>query len=455
MSDLNSYYDNFPDDKSERKKKRKHIYSSKDFIPGIRGVLAKLLVSFIIFVMSTGLISVIFSIFMFIGEMLFIAIFSAVMMLASWAGSVLFKDKANIFKILPLIILTGAAYLFSPYDILVTAIVLAYNFIVSMIVVSRLNLPEKIALSQTLIIISCLFFCMFQVLLFLDPFQTVSSQQAKPVFITAGVIWLIMCVFILNVMNIRRISPGRKFTKAMIGGNITLTVIFAGLVMIVANIGAYKEAVLNIIRKVLQFLLGGSSEEAVPMETAAPQGDGMDLSALAEDSGPSPFWEFMEKVFLIIAVILMAFLVYWIVKNLIKLFKRLYFKMIDYFGGVDSSTSINAYEDKEESIFDKNHFTDALKNRWNKLRENLKRKPRFSDMETNRQRVRFLYKLLLKAGKDQARPAKQSATAREYLVDADATIEKETFLSGYEKARYSNHDVSDEEVQAGLSFVGK
>ncbi len=80
MSNLNSYYENFPDDRETRRKKKRKIYSSKDFIPGTAGVLAKLFVSFVIFLCSLGIITLFYSIFMYVKDMIFIAAFSAVMM---------------------------------------------------------------------------------------------------------------------------------------------------------------------------------------------------------------------------------------------------------------------------------------------------------------------------------------------------------------------------------------
>ena len=455
MSDLNSYYDNFPDDRKEHKKKKQTVYSSKDFIPGIKGILAKLFISFTVFLISTSFIMFVLAHFLYVREMIFIVCFSAVMMLVSWGSSVVLKNKMNVIRILPIIIFVAAAYFFSPYIYYLTAIVLAYNLIVSFVVLSRLNLPERLALSQSLILVSCIVFCFYQIVFIINPNKSQSSIQAEPLFMTAGIIWIIICIFVLNFISISNASTGRRFSKSLLVGNITLTFLFAGLIVIISSINSYKDLILNAIRKVLLFLFSGSEPEVIPEESPADSGGGMDFSQLGLEEKSSAFWDFMEKVFLILAVILAAVLLFFLFKALFKLFSRLLNRARDYLKGNDSTKSILSFQDKEESIFDKNRFSDAVKNGWDRLMKNLRRKPKFSDMPDNRQRVRFLYKLLLINKDEEEKPVKQSSTAREHLLGGNATAEKEKFLSGYEKARYSDHDVSDEEVQAGLSFVGK
>ncbi len=269
---------------------------------------------------------------------------------------------------------------------------------------------------------------------------------------TAGIIWILLSIFILNAINVSSSSNGRM-SKGLLRGNITLSVIFAGIVLIIANINSYKDFILNALRNILIFLLSGSQESESPIESSAPQGGGMDLSELAKESKSSLFWDIMEKIFIVLTVIVAALLLFLLFKTLIKAFKKLMNNMFDYFKDNDAAEFINRYDDKEESTFDTKSFNDAVKKRWDKIVGAFKRKPKYSDMHDNRQRVRFLYKKFLYEDEKKARPAKASATPREYLFDGGVTIDKKDFIKGYEKARYSDHEVTDREVGAGLKIA--
>jgi len=455
MSDLKGFYDNFPEDRRERKKRKKSVYSSKDFIPGTKGILIKLIVSFTIFLISTSFIIFILSNFMYLHELSFVMYFSAVMMVISWGISVLLKNAKNIIRILIILVFICVAYLFSPHTLLVTAIVLIYNFIISFLTLKRLNLPERLALSLPLVLSSYMFFVFFQLAAIMNPNKTESAIQAEPFLMTVGVVWIIVSLFLMTYMNINNAFSGRKLSKSLVAGNVTLTALFVGFVLLVSNIGAYKDLIFGVIRKILLLLVGEEEISEVPLESETPQGGGMDFSKLAEGSETSLFWELMEKLFLIIGVIVIALIAYFLIKTVIKAIRGLSTRFMDYLKGNDATTSILTFEDKEESIFDKKRFNDAISNRWNKIVKSFKRKAKLSDMKNNRQKVRFLYKRLLENKDKDSTTINRSATAREYLIDGDATMEKESFIQGYEKARYSEHDVTNEEVRAGLEIIGK
>ena len=455
MSDLNRYYDNFPDDRSERKKRKNAVYSSKDFIPGAKGVLVKLFVSMIMFLISTSFITFVLTHFMPIGEMLFIAYFSAVMMLVSWGISVLLKSKKNIFRLLAVIVFIGGAYLFSPYDLLLTVIVLAFNMIISFAAIKRLNLPEKLALTQPLLLVSCIFFCFYQLFMTLNPNITEFTIEAKPLFMTVGIIWIIVCVFVLNFMSLSRVASGKKLSKGLIRGNIAMTVILTGLILIISNVGAYKDFILGVIRKIFAFIFNSSEPEEIPMESEAPQGGGFDLSQLGGENKSSAFWDFMEKVLYVLLFIILAVLLFYIIKKLIKVFSALFGRAMSYLKSSDAPESILAFEDKEESVFDKGQFNTALKKRWERMVKRFTRKPKFSDMKDNRAKARFIYKHILRSNEKKETPVNSATTAREYFADKKIALENMKFVGGYEKARYSKHDVTDDEVAAGLGVTGK
>ena len=454
MSNLNSYNDGFSEDEREKKNK-KSFYSSRDFVPGFKGILIKLLVSFIMFLISTSLIVFIFTYFMPLKETMFIVYYSVIMMFATWGASVLLKEKANIVKIIPIVLFTAAAYWFSPYVYYLSAVVLIYNLIVALVALSRINLPERLSLSQSLVFLSCLFFCLYQIIYGLTSDVTESTKQAMPLFTIVGVSWIIISLFVLNMMSISRDYSKKKLSKSLIIGNVTLTFLFAGLILIISNISDIKDNIINFFKKAILFFLRGAEPEEVPIEIPAAESVRPDFSQLGGESKTSFFWDFMEKVIYIIMIVGMAFLMYLIIKAFIRFMSNLIIKAKIYFKGNDSAKAISSFEDKEESVFDKKNYNIVFKNKINEIMKRFKRKEKFSELEDNRKKVRFLYKSFILQKVNEQDPLNTSLTAKEIIFEDYVTIEKKKFLSGYEKARYSSHSVSDEEVNAGLSITGK
>ena len=135
------------------------------------------------------------------------------MFAGSWVVSVVFAEKSNIYKVAPLIAISVLSWLFSPYNIFITIFVILYNFIVSIIVINRLNLPEKIALNQNLILGSCLFFCLYHIIFALVMMDIPSAQSVKPAIFVVGIVWIFISIFILNIMNITRNAENGATTK--------------------------------------------------------------------------------------------------------------------------------------------------------------------------------------------------------------------------------------------------
>ncbi|MBR6186608.1 MAG: DUF4129 domain-containing protein [Clostridia bacterium] len=175
-------------------------------------------------------------------------------------------------------------------------------------------------------------------------------------------------------------------------------------------------------------------------ESSGGAGDGggsMSFGELAQEGETSPLAAFLEKVLMVmtavIAVLLAVFVIRFLGKRLIQLVKRIKERLRAY-----SALSAEDYVDEAESTLNWEEKTKSLRE---KIGKSLARTPRPTPWEQldGRQRVRRLYQQYLKK-----RPEMKGKTAREALAQDGAIDQKQAavFSGLYEKARYSDHDIS-------------
>ncbi len=453
MSNFDNLYDNFPDKQEKRAKKRK-IYSHRDFVPGVKGRLIKLLTAFTIFLVSTGLLATLLSSVLYLHQMLFMLIVSSSMFIVSWAVSVVFEDKSNFYKVVPMFLLSALFWLVSPYNIILTIAVIVYNFGVAIIAISRLRLPEKLAYSQSLVISSCLFYCVYQIIYAVAFFDSARGDSVRPIVFAVGIIWIVISLFILNIMNITRNADSGASAKSIIVNNVIITAVFTGALMFIANFGRIKEFIENAIRSLIVFLIGTPSEQTPVEEAAPPPGASQNFPILPEATEPSAFAVILEKIIMVIMIAVFAVAAVFLLYYLFKYIKKLVLNLLDYLKENDKTSSINKYKDEQESVFDKGMFSIDLKTGWENFKKRFRQKEKYSDKNDNRQRIRYLYKELMINDINSGIKGDEYLTARDKITEDNTTTDGKMFAQGYEKARYSMHDVSDEEVSAALNITG-
>ena len=156
-----------------------------------------------------------------------------------------------------------------------------------------------------------------------------------------------------------------------------------------------------------------------------------------EASEPSAFAVFMEKVLIVVAVLLMAVILFFALKILIKKLIILWKKIMERLRKYASSINED-YVDEAESTLNLDEKTKVLKERLQKAFSRQPRQIPWNELD-GRGRVRRLYQHFIKR-----KPEMQQKTAREALLEEKWMDKKlaEAFASLYEKARYSDHEIS-------------
>ncbi len=182
----------------------------------------------------------------------------------------------------------------------------------------------------------------------------------------------------------------------------------------------------------------------LPVRQMGAGGGGGDLGGMlgAEEAGePSAFAVLMEKVFMVLAAILLLALVLLALWAMGKGIRRLWKRFMAYLRRYAGETGED-YVDEAESILNWDERAQSIRNQLQNAFKRAPKPPRWESM-TGRERVRFLYRQFLKR-----KPDAKMKTAREALSqDAEYTQpQANAFIQAYERARYSDEDISAQEA---------
>lgn len=271
--------------------------------------------------------------------------------------------------------------------------------------------------------------------------DTVYAPVETPVML-CFLAYLALMMLSLNRSSMDAASMGRqRIPVHMRRRNVALTLGFLALVVLVAAAPAVIAAVETawdwilrtvswIIAWLSQFLPEGSSGGG------GGGAGGMDLTGLGEGEGPSPLLQLLEKIAYVVAMIAAAVLLFLALRFLYKklkiLLKFLWARLTEY--------ASSASEDYEDEVTDTRE--DGERERTN-IFDRLKKRMAFVDEKklTPAQRIRYRYLRLMYKHEDWH----AGQTARETLPEDAAAL--------YERARYSEHPVSEDDAEKFVSGI--
>lgn len=283
----------------------------------------------------------------------------------------------------------------------------------------------------------------------------VEAPLLRNLFWIEALVFLLVTAFYLNTDNMLTGLATRKNArppKSLVTGNRILTVIFVAIAALVVFQAQLREAagrfglwvtkvIMIILYRIATLLSGNSSTGEVAEEQ-------MDPAQMFEDFGvtePSAFWVFMEKVFVVIAIIVGIALIILFLVTLIRLiirgvrFLQAYMARFAQVAGED-------YEDEQVDLFDLDDIKEQTKERLQKAMRRLTRRSKKWDEMDTREKVRFSVRQLY-ARSGYSNGELNSLTIREAaekLPKTDMGTEKLSSL--YEKARYSLSEPTEQEA---------
>ncbi len=205
-------------------------------------------------------------------------------------------------------------------------------------------------------------------------------------------------------------------------------------------VGAAWDFIRHGIFAVIMFLTN-----LLPGQSMGGGGSGGDMGGLLggmENQEPSPLAVFLEKVFQVVALILLLFLLALAVKTTYKGLKRLWKRLMEYLRRY-AADSGEDYVDETESTVNWDQRSQTIRDQV--LNVFRREKPERWESMNGRERVRYLYRQFLRR-----RPEAKNKTAREALSSDKgySQTQARAFTEMYEQARYSDRYISEGEADA-------
>ncbi len=265
---------------------------------------------------------------------------------------------------------------------------------------------------------------------------------------TCAVVLLICGLFVFNLEGLRNATSsggGRaRYTKGMRRNNFIIIGIFVVLALLLANIRAIKDgavaAGMLVVNGILYFLKYSADLNGVPSGEGTDEGSGsMDMSGLGAEAhvaGPLEqiFWKVLLYAIIARIIVVVCLLLYKLIRKLLARFSGL----LDRLMGRLSPQNEDYIDETEDLDGEKEKRTPFL----GRLRARFARRAKFSDMETNRARVRFAMREFLRKNPGSSR----FATPNE-LHDELEQAAGGDFSEIYNRARYSTDEPSAEDAE--------
>lgn len=207
-----------------------------------------------------------------------------------------------------------------------------------------------------------------------------------------------------------------------------------------AWLGSVLHAVWEAVKQGIAWLISLLYHE--PEAAHGPMGGGsMDFSAFGEAAEPSAFAQFMEKVMMVIAAILVIVLAVFACRFLYRRLRSLLHRLLALLHRYADSTAVDYIDEAESTL----HLDEKVQAFKDKIKRGLTRAQRpvpWQELD-GRGRVRRLYQQYLRR-----HPDAQGLTAREALHQADTLSEEkaDAFSALYDQARYSEHPIAAQEA---------
>ena len=225
---------------------------------------------------------------------------------------------------------------------------------------------------------------------------------------------------------------------------VTVLFLVGALASFWRTLGQWLEASWNFIKHVISAVVAWVMQwlsRLMPMEQGGGGGaGGMDmLGGFADAAEPSPFALFIEKVFRVVAFLLLAVALFFALRVLFRQARKIWRKLVSRLRQYVHDSSEDYVDELESTI----HWEERSQILFNaKLFSRKNREPRWEELD-GRGRIRQLYRRFLHRA-----PENASRTARE-AIPKDTRLSPalaEEFIALYEKARYSDHEISTEEA---------
>ncbi|NLG36669.1 MAG: DUF4129 domain-containing protein [Clostridiales bacterium] len=277
--------------------------------------------------------------------------------------------------------------------------------------------------------------------------------------------WFIAALFVMNRLSVRGaayLDDDRRTPRSLTASNSLLVALFLALVMGVAFIRQLRDAAYRVVLwlrdMLLHFLIWLMSRQMGSGEPGGPAGGDITdmLAGLREEVRRSPFWEKVGIILLYTVLVLAGLallgLIGW---GLYRAARRLWRFIRDRLRGFieEWQASRAGYTEEEENLFSWKQVRDDLRHSAGRLLRRFRPRVRLEDLPDDRSRVRMIFRWTL--GKlrrqDKYDPARTPAEYLPQLPEGEGA----RFVDAYNRARFSVHTVTGEDVEAARQIYNR
>ncbi|CAG7650879.1 hypothetical protein PAESOLCIP111_06196 [Paenibacillus solanacearum] len=297
------------------------------------------------------------------------------------------------------------------------------------------------------------------------PFAVDSFAPYQPLLLWCGIPSLALMMLMVNQGYLKQETLSAKktapLTAAVLWQNRALTMVLFIIAVLIAVFPILQQAVLWLKSKLLGgFNFGMPIEfELNPITPARPPVSQMPSGPPEE---PSEWLIWLQKAALILVYIFMAavifFVVYRLARMLIRWIRNSYKWLIEFLSQGERMESGIGYEDDVESIMDWRAFRNVFTSRFGSMFKPGDKEPRWDELRSNRERARYLYRAMLAMGRRAGYKAKPYLTPKETGQELErwekqSLLTPQPIVTVYEKVRYGDKEVSDEEIAAAKAAL--
>ena len=274
----------------------------------------------------------------------------------------------------------------------------------------------------------------------------------RPVIGYGAYAYLMLSLLLLNRSAVKQDAGGQA--GRMMRGNQALTLLLAVVMTIVVFIAPLQRAVANglrwLITSFFNLFAGGNVSDGVV--SGGEQAGQMDLSALGGEERVMPEWlQILSTIVLtVVAVAAVLALLVLMVRQIVRWLKALWNWLAELWQKWNGSGgSAEEYADQSEQMMTAQSMGKQLMDEWRaRVQKRLRPVPRWSAL-TPQQRVRTVYGQILNR-EAKVRPEAAAQTPQELC---ESTKHDEAFAALYDRARYSDETVTEQEAERFRAYL--
>lgn len=285
-----------------------------------------------------------------------------------------------------------------------------------------------------------------------------------PIITTGAFIFVISTLFVTNIKQLNASSlseEGKSLVTSTMKWQNRLYLIGTVFIIALFTIGGKAQTnFILFIRWLFQLLTGASEPEEVPPQVNTPPMD-MDIIA-GEYQDPALFWVILEKIMIYTIYVFLACLVLFLLLSLLKKTRKWVIRLIQaaiYFlqqlgNKTEEEESDEGYVDEKENLFDWQEWKKKQQTKAKAFVSRIfKRREKWDDL-TNEEKVRYLYKLVMKE-KVTVKNWHKADTPREAIekvIEQGSEKQLESLRELYEDTRYGEESIETARIEEIISL---